>query len=64
MSSPDLSDDPFDSYGQWDQDAGSSQRLTETNQLQLYQLLDWDTGKKKFTSRATSVTQLNGGDSE
>jgi hypothetical protein len=46
MSSPGLSDNPFDSYGQWDPDAGSSLRLTQTSQLQLYQLLDWDAGKK------------------
>lgn len=42
MSSPDLSDDPFDSYEQWDPYADSSQQPTQTNQLKLCQLPDWD----------------------
>jgi hypothetical protein len=44
MSSPDPSDDLFDSYEPWDPYVGSSQQQTQANQLKLCQLLCYDPG--------------------
>ncbi len=44
LDSSDLSDDPFDSYEQWDPSADSSQQPTQIN---LLKLLDWD-GEKPY----------------